>query len=283
VTIYERFAQDYHAYHGISEERAREQLKVLRELEGHAGTPIEDVTADQVKSYLANLIALGGHPNTVRKKRSMILSFYGWAFDVRIVDADHFMRMKRTRNPRGSTALGVPNPYERREIQRFWTDLDAAWPPEDERFQQRFLKAKRGRGQRVNHYGKQRVSLHRAVRHGMRLQVVAISHLALHAGLRRNEIFKAPLADIHYDNGFVVVRYAARKDGNGNGEMRAVPMTEGLGQSLRAWLDWRAKLRPPHDSPWLRLTGVPDADRLLPMSFERIDHLLTDIGPGYAA
>jgi site-specific recombinase XerD len=58
-------------------------------------------------------------------------------------------------------------------------------------------------------------------------------------------------------------------------------MTEALSDSLRAWIDYRAVLNPPHDSPWLRLVRVTDENRLLPMTFDRIRHLLADIGDGY--
>lgn len=267
--VFKRFARSHHVYNGISADRAREQMKVLRELEDEAGVSIELVQPDAVKAYLGILLDAGGHPNTVRKKRNMIVAFYGWAFDVGIVDAEFLMRMRRVvKNPRGSTGQSKPKPYERQVIQEFWRDLDEKWPGEGEGFLHWFWL-----GKHCNPY--------RAATHGMRLQVRAIAHLALHAGLRRNEIFLAPLADLHYDNEYVVVRYAAAKNAHGRSEARDVPMTEDLSNSLREWIDYRAMLNPPHDSPWLRMVNVPDQDRLLPMSFERVRHLLADIGPGY--
>jgi site-specific recombinase XerD len=267
-TIYDRFAREYHDYHGISAERAREQLKVLRELEDFAEAPIELVEADAVKGYLAELIDLGGHPNTVRKKRGMVLAFYGWAFDARIVDADRLMRVRRVKAPRGSSGVSTPRPYDRQTMQDFWFDLDQAWPRETDGFLHWFFLRKHCNGRRF-------------AAHGMRLQTEAIARLALHAGLRRNEIFNAPLDDIHYDNDFIVVRFAAAKNERGLSDAREVPMTEALSDSLRAWIDYRAVLNPPHDSPWLRLVRVTDENRLLPMTFDRIRHLLADIGDGY--
>lgn len=268
LTIYDRFARQHHEYNNITPLRAREQMKVLRELEDFAKTPIELVGPESVKDYLADLLDMGNHPNTVRKKRGMIVAFYGWAFDAGIVDADLLMRMKRVKPPRGSSHQSTPKPYDRQTIKEFWIDVDEKWPRDTDAFLHWFWLRKH-------------CNPKRAADHGMRLQVEAISRLALHAGLRLSEIFHAPLADIHYDNEYVVVRFAAAKNQHGLVGARDVPMTEALSNSLREWIDYRTVLNPPHDSPWLRLTRVPDQDRLLPMTIARMHHLMADVGPGY--
>jgi hypothetical protein len=47
------------------------------------------------------LVASGQHPNTVRKKRAMILAFYGWCFDERLISAEVLMRVPARPEPPG--------------------------------------------------------------------------------------------------------------------------------------------------------------------------------------
>src|SRR3954470_1892476 len=211
LTIYERFKRGHHDYNGISAKWAAEQMKILRELETHSGVSIELAEPEAVKDYLAERLDLGDHPNTVRKKRAMIVGFYGWAFDAGVVDAEHLMRMRRVKNPRGSTGVSVPRPYSRPEMRDFWREFDKTWPAEGDGFLHWFWLRKH-----CNPF--------RAASHGMRLQVRAIVCLALHAGLRASEIYKAPLSDIHYDNEYVVVRFSAAKNKQGRAGAREVPM-----------------------------------------------------------
>lgn len=274
LTTIERFVQTYHPYHDISAGRGIEQRKTLLAFEAHAGVPIEQADDAHLRAFLAKLIADGLHVNTVRKKRGMIVPFYGWCFDERLVSAEVLMRVSRVKPPRGSTGESTPRPYTRPEIRRFWEDLDASWARvPDERL-------RRWRGGRARY--------RRVARHCMHVQINAIAHLALHAGLRRDEIFNAGLADIHYDNAYVVVRHGARKNPQGQPKPREVPMTVGLEGALREWLDLREEIlakAPPkrrHDSPWLSLASNQAKDGwVTPMRHERFAELLTTIGGGY--
>lgn len=273
--VIDRFAADYHAFHGISPARATEQLKVLRQFQDFAGVPVDQADDDHFRDFLASLIGDGLHPNTVRKYGNMIRPFYGWAFDRRVVTAETLMRIQRVRNPRGASAHTLPKPYERKEIARFWADLDASWPL-NERMVARW---KKGHGGGTRWWW--------IYRHAMHVQIEAIASLALHAGLRRDEIYNAALDDIHYDNAYVVVRNSARKNEHGEVLPREVPMTTGLSSALEQWIELRAlivKGRGRHDFPWLSLTHTgPTGARWekRPMSHDRFSELLGTVGKGY--
>lgn len=270
----EQFASDYDAYHDITPARSNERQKLLKEFEMHAGVPIIQATETHFASFLAKLVADGLHPNTVRKKRGMILPFYGWAFDRRLYSAEDFERMRRVPNPRGATAVSKPKPYKRTEITQMWTDLDTSWPIPDENLVKRFWRGST-RYRRVN-------SLF------MRAQLNAVIHLALHAGLRRDEIYYSGLDDIHYDNAYVVVRHAARKNTHGEVKPREVPMTAGLNAALHEWIELRAQLmrtapkRQRHKFPWLCLAkNGPQGLWFQPMRHPRFEEILTTVGKGY--
>jgi integrase len=274
VSIIERFHADYDAYHDITPARSNERQRLLLEFEAFAGVPIEKSDETHLAAFLSKLIGDGLHANTVRKKRAMILPFFGWAFDRRLFSAEDFERMRRVPAPRGSTAASRPNPYDRTEITQMWVDLNTSWPVPKPILVKRFWRGT-SRYRRVD-------SLF------MRTQLNAIIHLALHAGLRRDEIYYAGLDDIHYDNAYVVVRHAARKNARGEAKPREVPMTVGLNDSLREWIELRAKLmrvapkRSRHKTPWLCLAkNGPQNLWFQPMRHPRFEEILTTVGPGY--
>jgi hypothetical protein len=103
LTTIEKFVRTYHPYHDISAGRATEQRKTLLAFEAHAGVPIEQADDAHLRAFLAKLVADGLHVNTVRKKRGMIVPFYGWCFDERLVSAEVLMRVTRVKPPRGAT------------------------------------------------------------------------------------------------------------------------------------------------------------------------------------
>lgn len=274
MTTIERFCTEYHSFHNISEGRAIERRRVMLAFESFSGVPMEQTEDSHLRAYLGKLVNDGLHPNTVRKKRGMLLPFYGWAFDNRLISADVLMRIQRVDNPRGASAQTRPKPYERKEIQRFWADLDASWPTSPPRMMRRWRKG-------TSKYSRVSSTF-------MHAQINAVAHLALHAGMRRNEIFLADLNDIHYDNAYVVVRHAARKNTQGSVRPREVPMTVGLSTALQGWLDLRTELLGTvrkgkrHDSPWLSLAANQAQNVWLhPMSHERFEGLLGTVGKGY--
>jgi integrase len=136
----------------------------------------------------------------------------------------------------------------------------------------------------LGRWRKGRSRWHRVWKTMMHSQIDAIAKLALHAGLRRDEIFNAPIEDIHYDNEYVVVRYAAAKNKDAVVKPREVPMTQGLASALHRWFEFRTEIDPDHDFPWLSLTafGPRGADfHKLAMSHDRFSELLGTVGDGY--
>lgn len=271
----DRFAAEYHTFHAISTVRAREQIKLLREFEAFAGHPITQTSDADLRAFLADLVGRGYHPNTVRKKGNMIRPFFGWAFDARLVSGDDYMRVTRVRNPRGATGESKPKPYDRKEIAQFWSDLDASWPLYA-RMVSRWERGIRTRWWWIH-------------LHAMHVQIEAIAMLALHAGMRRDEIFNAALDDIHYDNAYVVIRHGAKKNAQGEVKPREVPMTAQLALALERWFELRAKILRSsrggkHDSPWLSLTHTGPKGKAhykRPISHKRFSALLGTVGSGY--
>lgn len=259
----ERFAAEYQDYNDMSGDRRREQLAVLRAFADHAGKAITDCDAEDLGAFLTAAIATGLHPNTVAKKNKMIRPFYRWAFRVRLVDADSYMRLIEVPNPSGS-GDPPPNPYSLKELRQFRAELDAAWPEVDPKWWVRW-RTGRSRYKRV-------------ASEVMRRQIEAIIALALHCGLRRREIYALELDDLHPDNAYVVVRQRARTP-NGKDKLREVPYTEAAREAVARWLVIRDELNPPHDRPWIAaIANVADGVWLRPMGFKRFGELLGTIG-----
>lgn len=265
----DRFVAWQRDYNDVSAERLRAIERELADFATHVGGPPETGTAQDFAAWMTDLAASGLHVNTVRKKGNMVRPFFKWARRERLVSSETALDIGEVPNPRGATSESKPNPYKRVEISRLWPAIDAAYPKAPT-FVKRWL-AGRSRYPRV-------------WRHAMGLQVEAVTMLALHAGLRRMEIFRCEIVDIHPDNAYVVVRAPAQK---GNGEPkppREVPMTVELRRALAAWLDFRALLKPEHDRPWLVLhpsaspNGVHPSSPAAPLSMRSFKRLLGDLG-----
>lgn len=259
-----RFEREYQAYHKLSKNRRWEQTKTLKLLLDHAGKPaLEDIESSDIRAFLSDLLDDGEHPNTVTKKLGMIKPWFGWAWEAKLIDGDRLMGVQRIKRPRGARPA-LPKPYSRKEIGQFWDDLATAWPEASDLYWQRWRN------------GTSRYS--RIAQHAMRIELEAIVALALHCGLRRQEIFNASIDDIHYDNAYVVVRYA--KDHENGGKFREVPHTEFSRNKVERWLELRTELAPSHQSPWLSLApNQPDGNWLNPMSAERFSELMRTVGP----
>jgi integrase len=105
-------------------------------------------------------------------------------------------------------------------------------------------------------------------------QLDAIVALALHLGLRRGEIFRLSVNDLHYENAYVVVR-------NQTGELRGVPWTSRAHFAVHNWLKCREYVGADHDRPWLNLHAAPTAH--LPMTRWTFDKLLSVyVGPEWS-
>lgn len=263
--VRERFCREYWSYNDISEDRRTDQAKVLREFEDRLDGDLLAASANDLRDYLASCSERGLHPNTVRRIRGEVLPFFSWAQERGLISRLALLEIRDVRAPRGAVQRNVPNPYSRKEIAEFWAELDQRWPRADDKWVQRWMQG--------------RSPWSRVRTHGMNLQVRAIAALALYCGLRRSEIHRANLDDIHADNEYAVVRYPARK-GRDHRERppREVPITVGGSRLLAPWLEFREAMDPPHDRPWLSLHGQ---NALNPMSIYRFSELLLRIGRGW--
>lgn len=258
-----RFQFEYEDYHGTSHGRQVDRRVVLQQLADHAGCDLDDCDATNVKQYLASLLDEGQHVNTVAKKLSMIVPYFAWGWEAGFIDADRLLAIRALKPPRGSTKQGKPRPYSRKELDRFREALDERWPKVDPKWWARW---RRGTSR-----------FRRIQPEAMRIQIEAIVALALHCGLRRDEIRTLAIDDFHYDNAYVVVRQRGERE-NGKDHHREVPHTRGSREAVRAWLELRAELDPKHDDPWLCLAH--EAIATAPMRDERFRGLLTTIPRG---
>jgi hypothetical protein len=92
--------------------------------------------------------------------------------------------------------------------------------------------------------------------------------------MKRGEIFRATVHDIHYENLGAVVWDRTRSSDTA----REVPWTGGAYSAVRAWLRCRDYLAADHDRPWLNLHAGPTAHQ--PMTRWSFDKLLgVYVGP----
>lgn len=259
----ERFEREYIAYHRITRPRAQQQVKLLRELESRIDGEITEATFEDFSTFAGTLVGTY-HVNTVRKKLNMIRPFFAWCYAAGLITGDQWLRLKQVKDPRGASSITLPKPYTRKEMIAFWADLERALPllPTNGVGSQALRRWIQGRGLWA-----------RLRRHAMRLQIEAMVKLALHGGLRRAEIFRLKLDDLHYDNEYIVVVGKADPQ-TGEPKVREVPFTGPMRDAMYTWLEFRALLRPTHDSPWLSLWG-PDT-HANPMTWETFSELLKD-------
>lgn len=261
----DRFRVEYQEYHQLSPSRIREQQKVLRAFEDHAGKSLLECSGEEFAAYMAELVSQGQHVNTVRKKGNMIRPFFNWAYARNLISGETLMSIKTIRNPKGSSGRTQPKPYSRKDLARWRKELDKAYP---------LLPP-----HRINYYWTGRAGFKRIAKHAYRVQVEAIVGLALYCGLRRAEIYALSIDDMHPDNAYVVV-----ENGKG-GKPREVPHTKSSRERVGAWLDLREKLMAmepafeDHGRPWLSLSPRQTAPGWLkPMRYRRYEQLLTGVG-----
>lgn len=268
-----RFVAWQRDYNGISDDRLRRITRALNDLGMIVGGPAEQATGADFSGWLESLAATGLHPNTVRQRGNVVRPFFRWAQREGLIDAARYMDLADVPNPRGATGESKPRPYTRKDVAKLWRELDAAWPASPS-FVKRYVAG--------------RSKYPRVWRHAMGLQINAIVHLCLHAGMRREEVFRAHLDDIHPDNAYVIVR-GVKKGREGEEALREVPMTVELRRAVAAWLEFRALLGPTHERPWLVLhpKATPNAiaqcasHPLNPMGWTRFRVLLAELGSGW--
>lgn len=260
------FCAFYHEYNDISEQRRKMQLRVLREFERRLPGPVADVTADQLQAFMASLVANGLHPNTVRQYLNAIRPLLTWMWNRKLISADTLLELRAVRAPRGATGESKPRPYTRKELARFWGELERAYPRRPDI--DKFVKRWRNGTSKWN----------RVQAHAKRLQIEAIIALALYGGLRRDEIFNLALEELDPGNEYIVVR-SARKNPSAEQRVRGVPwMSEDMKAAVERWLEFRELLAPAHDRPWLSLH---QSHRLKAMRHRQFEMLMRNIGRGW--
>lgn len=255
----DRFALEYFTLNSISERRQQYVLRSLARLDAFLDMPLIEATDNDLRSWLVDLLDDGLKPSTVAWHLKMVLPFYQWCWQQRIIDADALMRIRGVSPPRGyNTAL--PRPYSRKEIAQMWDELDAAFPYTSE------LMLRRWRNGTSPYRGQLK-------RHVMRLQLDAILELALICGLRKNEIYRLTADDVHWDNKYIVV-HGKRVDQND--KVREVPYPDSTRDAIKAWFRIRAQLGPePGVCLWLSVTGPSPA---APLSEKRMNSILHSFG-----
>jgi site-specific recombinase XerD len=274
--IIARFTSEYLEFHSITQDRVRRTDRLLREFQAHVGKPLTEVDSSDLTQFVAMLVKQKFHVNTVRRKLNEIRPFVRWMWQCRLIDAEAYMGLMDVKPPRGATAWTTPNPYKRTEIEAFWQQVDTILPLLPEKGKGSFALRRWLSGQSGwNPY---------LTRHALRLQLTAMTRLALDLGLRRAEIYGLSLADLHYDNAYLVV--TGKADPNtGHPKVRSVPFTTTARQAVFEWVEFRALMRPEHDRSWLALTQLgkrfgTDVDS--PLSYRTMQTLLQEqIGPDW--
>lgn len=269
--LLDRYHREYVLYNQISDERWRQQRKLLQDFDAAVGTKgLRGAGYAELQAFAGLLLASGLHVNTVRKKLNQIRPFYSWMYAAGIITPEQYLQIRNVKDPRGATATSDPKPYNRVEMRRFWIALDAAWP---------VLPAS-GRGSRaITRWEKGQGGWRPVWKHAMRLQLNAMIRLALDCGLRRSEIYRLELADLHYDNEYLVV-WRAAKGQRGVRVQQSIPMTIEVRQALYTWVEFRSKMKPGHTRPWLSCYGPTSTQ---PMWWTRFQTLLQDtVGPEWA-
>lgn len=243
---------------GVSKARKRDHLRVLRLVSDHlAPDPLLAASADNLASYLTRRQEAGYAPGTLRKERQMALSFFTWAHEAGHIGAETLLSLRSIPSPRGATDRVRPELYSRKELRAIREVIDSRWPLMDD--------ARAGKFARRWRNGDTPYS--RIRRHAIRLQLDAVTSLALHCGLRRGEILALHLDDLHYDNAYVVVWNGERW----SSPYREVPYTENARAAVKAWLDFRACMGVEHDSPWLNLWAAKTArEPIKPDAFAKL-------------
>lgn len=255
------------AARGISAGRQRDHLRLLRDFGRHfGGVHPSEVEAPDLRAFFEARHAAGYAPNTLRKERQMVLSFFDWAVQENVLDPARFEALRRVKPPGGGSSRIQPTPYSAKELRRLWKTMEDRWPKlPDAEARKRVERWQRG------------VAPYRRIRsHVIRTQLEAVVALSLHSALRRGETFELHVDDMHPDNAHVVVWSGERF----KGDVRLVPFTEACRARVSDWIDLRARLSPAHDRPWLNVRASATVRE--PVARDTFDKLLSNyIGTGW--
>lgn len=267
-----RFEREYLAYHDISEARRREVVRHLEALEARTGVPVQEVDADALRSYVSDL-SVDRTPPTMGKILGQIRPFFQWAWETQLIDAQRLMEVKAVRPPRGARAAGVPRPYSRDQVKQLWSDWDRDYAlPRSQADLERALWYVTRWENGTSKWGRVRPL-------ARRLQSRAIISLAMMGGLRRDELFRLTVTDMHYENAYVIAT-GARKNEAAEAIQRAVPWTTpAMREAVRDWIDLRERIVPGHDHAWLSMASTPHIRT--PMPHRTFEMLMTTLGRGW--
>jgi integrase len=158
----------------------------------------------------------------------------------------------------------MTQPYNRRQLRALQATLDERYPKLPREEADHWLRR----------YQEGRSPYSRIRRHVIGAQLDCIVALALHLGLRRCEVARLTVDDIHPYNAGVLVRH---RTGSLDGA-REVPWTSRAHFAAEQWLLCRSYLGTEHERAWLNLHAAPTAP--LPMSVHTFNRVLTTyVGP----
>lgn len=270
--VIDQFCEHHFSINGITAQRQTLMRRLLADFEQSlSGRPITDATALDLEAWLsARLQSLA--PSTVKAQLYGIRPFFVWAARHGKIDRMRLMELKEVPPPRG--VKHVPNPYSREDMRFLWSELERRFPRcEDEKWVDRWIDGK-------SPWSRVRV-------HAERLQYEAMIACALYGGLRRNEIFRLELDDLHEDHSTLPAR--SRKNQQGVWVMRAVPIIEPMRVAFDEWTRVRERLQADvtalPEEPWVRLNTRADFGLRLDVPHRRSEgelHLLRIHGEGYS-
>jgi len=239
--VIDQFCDHHFAANRITPARQTQMRRLLREFEDSlGGRQITEATALDFETWLTDRLQ-SLTPATVKRQQYTVRPFFVWAARHGFVTREQHLSIKEVPAPRG--VKHTPNPYSRAELERLWAMLDARFPFTDQETVDRWLKGRSMRWRRE-------VKLHVE-----RLQYEAMIACALYGGMRRGEIFRLELDDLHEDHATLPAR--SRKNSEGVWVMRAIPIIEPMEQAFAAWTVARERLQAhitaPPEAPWIRL------------------------------
>jgi site-specific recombinase XerD len=252
----------------LSADRRSASLRVLDELRAAtAGLSLASANAAAVRRVLDESASACYGPRTLRKHRAIMLAFFAWAYEERVIDAETLLAVRSIRPPVSTSAAAAAQPYRPGELRALRRTLDERWPKlaEDEvlKWLRRFRDG--------------RSPYARVRSHAIRCQLDAIVALALHLGLRRREIFALDIVTAHSDNDQVIVWTNSERSVK---NCRVVPFKNAARAAMSAWVDCRHAIAPEHKQLWLNLHAEPTSR--LPITAETFNRVLaTNVGRGW--
>jgi integrase len=247
---------------------ADRRCTAVRVLNDYASQPdVACSNGEALRAFLHTQAAAGYADGTVRKARAIVLAYAAWAWREGHISADALLDLRTVRPPIGSHARAQPKPYRPGELRELRRALDERWPRlADDEARRLIARWRDGRSPYA-----------RIRSHAIRAQLDAVITLALHCGLRRDEIFRLGAEWIEPDNAYIVVW---DENGPWNGKHRVVHYTDSAREAIASWVRLRRKINPDHESAWLSLWSAETVRE--PMTRHTFDQLLrTYVGEGW--